>query len=231
LLGYRRVVKQRNKILLDARITRQDPGEAIEPWSKGLVEHGTQLIVKRREFLKEFTTQVADAFQRLTGEQETPMLNYAPSVTVDEQATAGEIADRFMQSLTEQFTEERRAGTTLVGPHRDEIEFSINKRDLRKYASQGQHKTFLVALKVAEFHYLKEQCNETPLLLLDDVFSELDEHRSHRLLNMVGELGQTFITSTSEQVFSGALEWGNGARKFLVKQGAVTHEEAGKYVH
>ena len=231
LLEYRRVLKQRNKILFDARTTRQDCSSIIEPWSKSLVEHGTQLMSKRREFLDEFAPPVAEAFQQLTGEQETPALRYAPSVAIGEDSTAGEIANRFTDQLTEQFSEERRAGTTLVGPHRDEIEFTINGRDLRKFASQGQHKTFLVALKIAEFHYLKERCNETPLLLLDDVFTELDEHRSRRLLNMVAQLGQAFITSTNEQVFSGALEWGNGARKFFVRQGVVSYEETGNFVH
>ncbi|MCI0707382.1 MAG: DNA replication/repair protein RecF [Ignavibacteriae bacterium] len=231
LLEYRRVLKQRNKILLDAKIARHDPGDAIEPWSESLVDHGTELIVKRREFVKDFAVQVADAFQKLTGEQETPSLRYLPSVDIDDGADSAAIASEFAVQLTENFSEERRTGSTLVGPHRDEIEFTINGLDLRKFASQGQHKTFLVALKVAEFHYLKEQCNETPVLLLDDVFSELDEHRSHRLLNMVGQLGQTFITSTSEQVFAGALESNSGAKRFFVKQGVVTNEEAGNFVH
>jgi len=231
LLEYRRVLKQRNKVLFDARMSRQDYSDVIEPWTKNLVEHGTQLIVKRREFLREFSPYIADAFQQLTGEQETPALHYAPSVTLDEGSAAPEIENRFSTQLQEQFVEERRAATTLVGPHRDEIEFTINGRDLRKFASQGQHKTFLVALKVAEFFYLKEQCSETPLLLLDDVFSELDEHRSHRLLGMVRRLGQTFITSTSEHVFADALEWGNGAKKFFVRQGVVSYEETGKLVH
>ena len=238
LLEYRRVLRQRNKILFDAKVTRQSPqecAEVIEPWNKGLVEHGAQLMVKRAAFLHDFIGHVADAFQQLTGEQETPALRYAPSVFAQEGETTAEVESRFAAMLDEQFPEERRVATTLVGPHRDEIELTINGLDLRKFASQGQHKTFLVALKVAEFFYLKEQCNETPMLLLDDVFSELDEHRSQRLLRMVQQLGQTFITSTNEQFFSNAFandsNWGGAAKKFSVHQGVVTYEKAGNLVH
>ena len=94
---------------------------------------------------------------------------------------------------------------------------------LKHFASQGQHKTFLVALKVAEFFFLKERCNETPIFLLDDVFSELDEHRSKKLLSLVESLGQIFITTTSEKIFGGA-EWNNERRKFFIKSGEVAQE-------
>jgi DNA replication and repair protein RecF len=80
------------------------------------------------------------------------------------------------------------------------LNLSINKRAVREFASQGQHKTFLVGLKLAEFSYLKNRCNETPLLLLDDVFSELDTHRCRHLLDLVVEAGQAFVTATDERL-------------------------------
>ena len=78
---------------------------------------------------------------------------------------------------------------------------TVDEHDARKFASQGQHKTFLVALKLAEFFYLKERRRETPIMLLDDVFSELDEHRADRLIDFISSLGQTFLTSTYMQIF------------------------------
>jgi DNA replication and repair protein RecF len=97
----------------------------------------------------------------------------------------------------------------------------LNGLPLRQHASQGQHKTFLIALKVAEFFYLKERVREVPLFLLDDVFSELDEGRSHRLLELVATLGQSFITTTAEHMFNGNNEAAQEARKFFIHNGAL----------
>src|SRR3972149_5105848 len=112
-----------------------------------------------------------------------------------------------------------------VGPHKDAIDFSIDDLSLRKFASQGQHKTFLVALKLAEFFYLKEQRSETPILLLDDVFTELDEHRSGRLLEFAGKVGQVFITAPDDRAFASEFPWNMDHRRFLVQRGTVRNNE------
>jgi DNA replication and repair protein RecF len=231
VLEYRNILKQRNKVLFDAKISRQDCTELLEPWDVQLVDLGASVSERRAEFVREFSSYVSDAFQRLTGESETPAMQYRSSVVTHGSESNGELREQFRKQLSEQHDEERRAGTTLVGPHRDEIGFTINGLDLRTFASQGQHKTFLVALKIAEFYYLKERCNETPLLLLDDVFSELDEHRTRQVLRLMQSLGQTFLTSTNEQLFSGKLAWNSAAKKFSVHQGVVTYEETGSLVH
>jgi DNA replication and repair protein RecF len=103
---------------------------------------------------------------------------------------------------------------------------TINGLGLRRYASQGQHKTFVVALKVAEFRYLLERRNERPILLLDDIFGELDVQRAGRLLDLLGSLGQAFITATGESVFPAGFEWGGPNRRFFVHQGNVAYDEA-----
>lgn len=229
LIEYRRCLKQRNKILFDARVTRQDPAEALEPWNISFAEHGAQIIARRLVFLQEFREYVADAFQKLTGEQETPAMRYEGSFAVEAGQAAEDIQKSFLLQLKARHAEERQLATTVVGPHRDEIEFSINGLSLRTFASQGQHKTFIVALKVAEFFYLRDRCHDTPILLLDDILSEFDEHRTRRVLNLTQKLGQTFITSTSEQFFSGH-EWNEGSKRFYVRKGTVTHEEAHNYV-
>jgi DNA replication and repair protein RecF len=108
---------------------------------------------------------------------------------------------------------------TLVGPHRDDLAFYLNGIELQKYASQGQHKTFLIALKIAEFFYLKEKKEEKPILLLDDVLSELDGSRSRRLLGRIAEVGQTIVTTTNESPFDDVIQWDHEHRKFHVEQG------------
>jgi DNA replication and repair protein RecF len=224
LIEYRRCLKQRNKILHDAKIARRDPSEALEPWDISLVDHGTQIIIRRATFLQEFQQYVADAFQRLTKKQETPAMNYLGSVPANETSSREVIRETFLAQLHNRAAEERLAATTLTGPHRDDIALTINGIELRAFASQGQHKTFLVALKMAEFFYLKDRCRETPILLLDDILSELDEHRTQSVLNLTSQLGQTFITSTSERFFP-EFTWGSSTRKFLVRRGTATPHE------
>jgi DNA replication and repair protein RecF len=200
LMEYRRALRQRNKVLLDARQARQSPGRALEPWTDLLVKSGSRIALRRREFVEEFRPYVDRAFAALAGGEERPELRYASEILTDPTAGPSEAESAFRTALATLEREETKAGTTLVGPHRDELELAINGLSVREFASQGQHKTFLVGLKLAEFSYLKDRCNETPLLLLDDVFSELDAHRCRHLLDLVASAGQAFVTATDERL-------------------------------
>jgi DNA replication and repair protein RecF len=132
-----------------------------------------------------------------------------------------EIEAALLKALDRTAREERQRGVTLAGPHRDDLRLLINGKDVQQFASQGQHKTLLVAFKIGEFRYVQERRDESPVLLLDDVFSELDQNRATRILGLVGELGQCIITVTDEAVFHGALGWGRRHRRFLVQAGSV----------
>lgn len=220
-MEYRRIVRQRNAILAEAK-GRTIDGE-IAPWNEMLVKYGSRIIHRRNRFLNEFAPYIAQTYLDIVDERETPKIEYAPSIGIKEDSTLEQIADAMEKKLAKKKNDEARFQTTLVGPHRDEIIFSLNGMSLKHFASQGQHKTFLVALKVAEFFYLKERCSETPIFLLDDVFSELDEYRSKKLLTVTESLGQIFITTTSEKVFGGA-EWNNERRKFFIRNGTVVNE-------
>lgn len=231
LLEYRRILKQRNKILLDAKLQRTDCSELLEPWDNGLVERGALLMQRRWNFVQEFHPHIVQAQRLLSDETETPLLQYHPSVAADSFKEQGDIRERFYNALRRAKNEERRTGSTTVGPHKDELEFTINNLGLRKFASQGQHKTFLIALKTAEFFYLRERCTETPILLLDDVFSELDNHRSKKLLELIHTLGQTFITATNENIFPANFDWTESNRKFFVHRGAVAYDEASTIIN
>jgi len=218
LLEYRRVLRQRNKILMDAKTGKNDVTRLLEPWDEQLISRGGFLMQKRMEFVVEFQKFISPAYHRLVGEGEEPTIGYEPA---GPNAVDRDIQEGLRFQIKEMAAEERRFGTTLVGPHRDEFALKINGLDLRKFASQGQHKTFLIALKMGEFFYLKERCQETPILLLDDIFSELDEHRSSRLLDFVGTLNQAFITSTSPGLFGkGMLENGQN-RVFRIANGKI----------
>lgn len=218
ILEYRRILRQRNAVLHEAQ--GGDCDDKLTPWNEMLIDRGAAIILKRSKFLREFSPFIADAFLQIVGEQETPKIEYLPSVQLDEGETADGVKTKLHQKLQRKYYDERRFRTTLVGPHRDEIQFSLDGLQLKHFASQGQHKTFLIALKTAEFYYLKERCSETPIFLLDDVFSELDERRSQKLLRLVETLGQTFITTTSEKFFDNA-QWNSIRKKFLIKNGSV----------
>jgi DNA replication and repair protein RecF len=212
------------------RLSHKEDSATIEPWNESLVHTGSAVIKKRKEFVFDFQGIMADSYTRLAGTTERPVITYTPSFKCTSN-DIGEIEELFFKEIQIQFSYEQRIGHSLVGPHRDEFVFQINDLNMRSYASQGQHKTFLVALKLAEFFYLKERCNETPILLLDDVLSELDEHRSQRLLEVTAGFGQIFITSTDER----ALNWmpiaNANPRKFFIRQGKIERVEDAASIH
>ncbi len=224
-LEYRRALKQRNAMLTDARQKRQSLSAIqpfLAPWTLLVIKHGARIMQRRRVFTEEFRPRLLRAYRTLSQSREEPSLTYLPmglevevgnfDVVLAERARTCEV-------------EEIRRGTTLFGPHRDELMCFINPgQEARLYASQGQHKTLLVAMKLAEFEYLKEAAGETPMLLLDDVFSELDHDRAKTLLElaMSGELGQTFISSTERERFEQLLGVQSGGNCILsIERGAI----------
>ena len=231
-IEYRRAVKQRNAILANARKDRRSfeyLQPQLAPWTALLLKNGARIMRRRARFTEEFRPRLLAAYSMLSQSREEPSLEYLP---MSQQPPPNEGGGRgvvdFDALLAEEAArvelEEIRRGTTLFGPHRDELMLFINpEQEARLYASQGQHKTLLVAMKLAEFQYLREACGETPMLLLDDVFSELDEQRANQLLELAasGNLGQTFITSTEASRFKPILSELADCRIFRMKQGVI----------
>jgi len=222
-LEYRRALKQRNAIL-----SRQQGRSLsyiqplIAPWTELVRKHGARIMRRRASFTEEFRPRLLAWYSKLSQSREEPSLQYLPmgleSVATDYEALLASEASKCE-------TDEIRRGTTLFGPHRDELLLFVNPtQEARLYASQGQHKTLLVAMKLAEFEYLRDAASETPILLLDDVFSELDDDRAHQLLDLAAseELGQTFITSTERSRFEKKLDFSSGDHAFFeVSSGTV----------
>jgi DNA replication and repair protein RecF len=224
LIEYRRILKQRNKILTDTQISHNENKDAIEPWNENLIKTGSKITMKRKEFIQDFYEIMVDAYTNISGLAEQPKITYSPSIDVKENSEEM-VEESFRKALKNQHLEEQRLGYTNVGPHRDEFIFQINDLDAKSFASQGQHKTYLIALKLAEFFYLKNRCNETPILLLDDVLSELDKNRCHKLIEAAAGTGQVFITSTNEHALDGLSVDSSNLRKFFVKQGRIERVE------
>ncbi len=226
LIEYRRILRQRNRVLFESKAGQRTSQDLLEPWNENLIKRGSQISQRRAQFVQEFSPYLVDAYIRIAGRGEEPSIGYDSSIKTDNSLTIEQAQTFFRRELEQQRVEEQKLGTTLVGPHKDELVFEINGLSLKTFASQGQHKTFLVALKVAEFFYLREQCQETPVLLLDDVFSELDGPRSEKLLALTANLGQTFITATDEQRFSTASKQRNDFARYFVRKGKVTFAKA-----
>ena len=219
LMEYRRALKQRNRVLGEAREMHADATMVLEPWNEQLVHLGGYLMARKKKFMDEFKSYFQSAYTSLVGGDEVPTMEYVPNGATADIETEEKFRQMLWASIREKKAAELATGMTLTGPHRDEFACKINDRDLRKYASQGQHKTYLVSLKLAEFFYVKERCNETPMLLLDDIFSELDEHRAARLMEFVGDISQTFITSTTLNNFDRLGNVTERCRKFFIHHG------------
>lgn len=189
LAKYNKILNQRNKLLKDM-VFRPDLKETLPIWDAQLIDYGKRIIKRRKSFVDELNEIVFDIHKQISGEKEELVLKYEPNIDDaffhDELNRAKERDMRFCQ--------------TSVGPHRDDMQFSVFDVDIRKYGSQGQQRTSALSLKLAEIELVKRNINETPVLLLDDVLSELDSSRQNYLLNSIHDI-QTIITCTGLDEF------------------------------
>jgi DNA replication and repair protein RecF len=196
LARYNQVVTQRNALLRDLRERGGDPGQLIF-WNERLVEHGAFLVLRRSQALMTLDDLAYTIHSDLTGGLEKLHLCYEPGVALKEQVSVDSIGAAFGAQLRALRNREIAAGVTLAGPHRDEIRFLIDGIDAGIYGSRGQQRTVALALKLAEVDLMRQETGEHPVLLLDDVLSELDASRRRFLLRWL-ETGsqQALITTT-----------------------------------
>jgi len=193
LLEYNKVIKQRARLLIQIFETKNySLFQQLESWTELLVDNGAELIKHRIEFIREFNSYLAEAYGRILELSEIPFIDYYYQTG----SSADEIKKDLIEKLEMQKEEELRRCANLTGPHRDDFIFRINGMELRKYASQGQHKTFQIALKFAQFFFMKDKLSRAPVFLLDDVFGELDSFRAGKISSYLNEVGQAFITLT-----------------------------------
>ncbi len=218
LIEYRKIIRHRNNILFEAKKNNTIDEALLTAWDESLIKYASKIVYKRKIFLNQFGPIIKSEYIQLTQADEKPDVIYDSTIRGE---TIEEITSSLKTLLEEKRKEEIRLGTTIVGPHRDDLKLLINGLDVRKYSSQGQHKTFLIALKLAEFVYLKELRGETPIVLLDDVFSELDGERTNKLLTRLNSLGQTFITTTDISLPDKWVATGTDIVRVAVQNGSV----------
>lgn len=191
---FLQVLAQRNHLLKDIRSRRSSQSE-LEFWDDELIKSGSIVIAQRREALRVLSEATARANADLTDDGERLALVYRPSVETDDEATVQGIGEAMRESMARVRQMEVDRGFSLLGPHRDDFRLLINGMDASSYASRGQARTAILALKLAESAFLHNVRRQRPILLLDDVLSELDDRRRRLILENVSQYEQVFITT------------------------------------
>ncbi len=188
LIAYNKVLSHRNALLKQFADSRKFDIESLEIWDIQLIEYGTKVHEKRSNFINKFIPIFQKYYELISGGKEQVGINYISHLN----------ENTFSEVLIKALSRDRAIEYTTVGIHKDDLEFTINGYPLKKFASQGQQKSFLIALKLAQFEFIKNIKNSTPILLLDDIYDKLDDLRVKQLMNIVASdnFGQLFITDT-----------------------------------
>lgn len=186
---YNKIVNQRNKLLKDLYFN-PDLRDTLNIWDSQLVSFGSKIIERRKLFVEQLNEIIYGIHKRLSGDKEEILIQYEPDVAIED----------FEQKLKYSQEKDIKLKQTTVGPHRDDFSFMVENVDIRKFGSQGQQRTAALSLKLSEIELVKKITRDTPILLLDDVLSELDSSRQNYLLSSIGDI-QTIITCTGLEEF------------------------------
>lgn len=184
LIAYNKLLNERNNLLKQISY-HPSLRETLEAWDQQIMEYGKAIIEKRERFVKLMETIMREIHEKLTGSREKIEIIYEKNVSREE----------YQEKLKNSLERDIRTGTTNIGPHRDDLGFFVDHKDLRKFGSQGQQRTAALSLKLSEIRLIEKISGEKPILLLDDVLSELDHHRQEYLLDSISKI-QTMITCT-----------------------------------
>jgi len=216
LQDYHRVVQQRNTILSNWKISGVKSISIIEPWDLRLVEIGSKIIEYRNQFTTSFSEILNNIYSGLVSKKEELTVSYRPDVFSNH---SDDIQNFFLNRLKQIRHKEIQRGTSLTGPHRDDFVFNINGQELRKFGSRGQHKTVLLSLAIAQFDLIKEKTQEVPIILIDDLYSEIDSEREAKIIESLNKMGQVFITTTKSYNIK-SME-NSGDRYYFIEHGKI----------
>ncbi|TCZ75659.1 DNA replication/repair protein RecF [Paenibacillus albiflavus] len=219
LSQYQKTLQQRNNMLKNAFKAPLDQ-DMLSVWDEQLVTYGVKIMKKRQNFIKKLQKWAEQIHAGITNGKEQLTITYSPSVADSEEVDDTVVFDQFMVKLSKIRDQEIRRGVSILGPHRDDLLFFINGKEVQTYGSQGQQRTTALSLKLAELELIYEEVGEYPILLLDDVLSELDEYRQTQLIQTFQSKVQTFITTTGLE--SVHLDQLNNASIFHVNSGSIT---------
>lgn len=216
LISYNNAVKQRNSLLKQFSKSHTMDSTLLDIWDEQLVIYGKTIISKRHDFLMSFIPMFNHFYHIISDNKEEVSLVYESSLDGRD----------FKAALMSSLQKDRILEYTTIGPHKDDLEFKINHLSLKKFASQGQQKSYLLSLKLAQYQYIKDKKHTKPLLLLDDVYDKLDETRFNKLIELVKgeEFGQVFITDTHLERMQALFEDNRVDHKLFVVNNALVNE-------
>lgn len=197
LVEYNRVLKQRNTYLKQLAIKKKQPDEYLEVLSEMLSELASKIVFHRLDFMKQLEALAIPIHDQLSLSREKFSVSYQATIPLEDGLTPSQMKEIYIDQFKKNQTREADQATTLIGPHRDDLIFYLNEIPVQTYGSQGQQRSTVLSLKLAEIELMKLSTGEYPLLLLDDVLSELDDDRQTHLIKAIENKVQTFITTTS----------------------------------
>ena len=197
LVEYNRVLKQRNTYLKQLAIKKKQPDEYLDVLSEMLSELASKIVFHRLDFMKQLEALAIPIHDQLSLSREKFSVSYQATIPLEDGITASQMKEIYIDQFKKNQTREADQATTLIGPHRDDLIFYLNEVPVQTYGSQGQQRSTVLSLKLAEIELMKLSTGEYPLLLLDDVLSELDDDRQTHLIKAIENKVQTFITTTS----------------------------------
>jgi DNA replication and repair protein RecF len=197
LTQYQKVLQQRNHYLKLLQSKRQNDETMLDVLTDQLIELAAKITLKRYEFLELLQKWAEPIHHEISRGLEKLQIHYHPSIDVSESMELSRIIEVYSEKFDKIKAREIDRGTTLAGPHRDDLSFDVNGKDVQTFGSQGQQRTTALSLKLAEIELIFSEIGDYPILLLDDVLSELDDFRQTHLLNAIRGKVQTFVTTTS----------------------------------
>ena len=225
LIDYRKVRRQRNTLLKDFRGSISVLKSYLEPWNIQLVETGSRIIATRYKVLENFKEYLARDYAMISGMDLTTGLEY--QTFCEPSTNAQDIQVQYEKALEETVDKEIEREQTLTGPHKDEVVFYLDDFELRRFGSQGQHRLFALSLKLAQLHYYSDELDDLPILMLDDVFGDLDPKKTEILLEALqNHEGQTFITSANPVPFEEYVAFDENRNKLFSVHDGIIKEEA-----
>lgn len=217
LQQYLKILSHRNNLLKEIQ-NNKSLIDTLDIWNNNLIKTGSRIIAERSKFIRILSKYAKEYHEKLTNNCEELELKYTPSINTEENYELEFVEKVFTQTIEKSIKREMIKCATLYGPQRDDYEIYINGKNVKSYGSQGQQRTSVLSVKLAEIEIMKEQTGEYPILLLDDVMSELDEKRQNYLMeNMKGI--QTFITCTDKSFFDSMHTEDNGF--YFISKGEV----------
>ena len=216
---YERVVRQRNHLLRQIREGAARVGE-LAFWDDELVKEGSRIVAQRLDTVKMLSEGASPMYAGLSGGSERLDVAYLPNVELADDVSEGGIADALRLKLEERRRQELARGMTVTGPHRDDLALTLDGLDASGFASRGQTRTAVLALKLAEAAFLRERRGREPVVLLDDVLSELDAARREQVLGHAAQYHQALITTADANTVAAQLP--SGAARFGVRRGQIS---------